>query len=110
MVAVGTPVTLTERFIPWDRVYRSPSPGRDPIHSQYWLTPVPAVQVNVTVDDWRIDPGDGDVIWAGVLAPGAPVTVGIGVAVGVRVGVAVGVLVGEAVPAGVEVTAPGPYW
>jgi len=87
--------------------------------------------VNVTVDELRVEPGAGDVIWASTTAPGVLVIVGmsvlvdVAVAVGVLAGVddgptvgdpvgvddAVGVRLGVTVapgPAGVEVATPGP--
>ena len=59
-----------------------------------------------------MDPGVGATIWARTTAPpGVLVAVGVEVLVGVGVLVAVvGGFVGVPAGAGVEVTAPGPYW
>ena len=54
-----------------------------PTQSQYWLTPVSVVQVNVTVDEESTEPGAGETIWASATAPGVLVTVGVRVLVGV---------------------------
>jgi hypothetical protein len=67
---------------------------------------LPALQVNVTVEDVNVDPGTGLTITAGPLVGvgvGVGVAVGVGVGVGVRVGVGVGVGVGAGVGVGVAV-------
>ena len=57
---------------------------------------MPALQVKVTLDEVKVEPGGGFNITAEpVTGVGVGVTVGVGVAVGVGVGVAVGVGVGE---------------
>ena len=57
---------------------------------------MPALQVKVTLDELKVDPGGGLIITAEPIAGvGVGVTVGVGVPVGVGVGVAVGVGVGE---------------
>jgi hypothetical protein len=73
-----------------------------PTQSQYWDAAVPAVHVNVTVDDVSREPGTGEIICAS--GPG-----GGGVAVGVRVLVAVAptMEVEVDVLVGVAVVAPG---
>ena len=110
---VGTPLTIADWLVPVDCEYTSRAPGWVPTHSQYCVTPVPLVQVNVTVDEEKLVPGTGEIIWAKAEPPGVLVAVGVsdGPAVDVAVAVGVGVLVAVAVglPAGVEVTAPGPY-
>src|SRR5687767_1053015 len=90
------------RLVPWDCEYRSPSAGVEPIHSQYWLTPVPLVHLKVTVDEGRLDPGTGDVICARGLDP-LGVFVAVGVSTVVAVAVSVGVRDGPAVGVGVAV-------
>ena len=59
---------------------------------------LPAVQLNVTLDEVKVDPGEGLIMTAGPVAPG--VGVGVGVAVGVGVGVGFGVAVGVGVGLG----------
>ena len=54
---------------------------------------MPALQVKVTLEEVKVDPGGGLIITA---APVAGVGVGVGVAVGGGVGVTVGVGVGVA--------------
>jgi hypothetical protein len=57
---------------------------------------LPALQVKVTLDEVKVDPGGGLIITAEpIMGVGVGVTVGVGVPVGVGVGVAVGVGVGE---------------
>ena len=57
---------------------------------------MPALQVKVTLEELKVDPGGGLYITAApVMGVGVGVTVGVGVPVGVGVGVAVGVGVGE---------------
>ena len=59
---------------------------------------MPALQVKVTLDELKVDPGGGLIITAEPImgvGVGVGVTVGVGVPVGVGVGVAVGVGVGE---------------
>jgi len=53
---------------------------------------LPALQVKVTLDEVKVDPGDGLIITA---APVAGVGVGVAVGVGVGVGVTVGVGVAD---------------
>ena len=103
--------------MPTDCEYTSAPPSRVPTYSQYCVTPVPLVQLNVTVDDAKLDPGAGDTICAD--PPGTPVSVTVGVMVGVTVLVGVGegptvdvdvaVRVGVAVLVGRGVPVPGPY-
>ena len=65
---------------------------------------LPALQVKVTLEEVKVDPGGGfDITAAPVAGVGVGVTVGVGVGVGVAVGVAVGVGVGVAVGFGVGV-------
>src|SRR5436853_120240 len=63
---VGTLLTVVERLVPADCEYTSFAPSWVPTHNQYWLTPDPLVQLNVTVDELRADPGAGETISAGV--------------------------------------------
>jgi hypothetical protein len=59
---------------------------------------LPALQVKVTLEELKVDPGGGLNITAEPVTGvgvGVGVTVGVGVPVGVGVGVAVGVGVGE---------------
>ena len=56
---------------------------------------LPAVQLNVTLDEVKVDPGEGLIMTAGPVVPGVGVGVAVGVAVGVGVAVEVGVGVGE---------------
>ena len=91
---IGIPLTVADRLVPCDCVYRFPSPSTVETHSQYWVTPVPLVQLNVTVDDGRTDPGAGATIRASATPLDALVDVGGGVGVGVGVFVAVGAIVG----------------
>src|SRR5438093_467092 len=109
---VGTPLTIADWLVPVDCEYTSRVPGWVPTHNQYCVTPVPLVQVNVTVDEEKLVPGTGEIIWANALPPGVLVAVlvsfptrrssDLAVGVGVLVAVAVGL------PAGVAVTPPGP--
>ena len=65
---------------------------------------LPALQVKVTLEEVKVDPGGGfDITAAPVAGVGVGVTVGVGVAVGVAVGVGVGVAVGFGVGVGVGV-------
>src|SRR5215471_16663906 len=50
---------MAVRLMPADCVYRSCPPGVVPTQSQYWLTPVPALQPKVAEAPGRSDPGDG---------------------------------------------------
>jgi len=110
---VGTPLTVADRLVPCDCEYRFPSPGTVETHSQYSTTPVPLVQLNVTVEDVSTDPGAGATICASTTAPGVLVTVGgrvpTGVGVLAGVGLMGGVPAGVGGAAGVDVTTPGPY-
>ena len=57
---------------------------------------MPALQVKVTLEELKVDPGGGlNITAAPVMGVGVGVTVGVGVPLGVGVGVAVGVGVGE---------------
>ena len=57
---------------------------------------MPALQVKVTLEELKVDPGGGlNITTAPVMGVGVGVTVGVGLPVGVGVGVAVGVGVGE---------------
>jgi len=59
---------------------------------------LPALQVKVTLDEVKVDPGGGLIMTAApVVGVGVGVTVGVGVGVGVAVGVGVGVAVGVGV-------------
>ena len=62
---------------------------------------LPGLQVKVTLEEVKVDPGAGLSIWA------KPLGVGVGVGVGVAVGLGVGVgeTVGVGVGVGVEETA-----
>ena len=57
----------------------------------------------MTLDEVKVEPGDGISITAGPVGAGVGVAVGVGVGVGLGVGVTVGVGVGVAVPPGVGV-------
>ena len=81
------PVTVAVVFVPCEAVYRLPSPGTVDTHSQYWDAAVPAVHVNVTLDEISREPGTGEIICAS--GPGVELGAGVDVAVGVRVLVAV---------------------
>lgn len=70
--------------------------GEVPTNNKYFVA-LPALQLNVTVEEPRIDPGTGLSICAG------PDAVGEGVGLGVTVGVGFGVEVGEGVGVGVAV-------
>jgi len=61
---VGTPVTVTVWLVPCDSEYTLLAPSDVPTHRKYCVTPAPLVQVNVTVEDVRIDPGGGSTISA----------------------------------------------
>ena len=61
---------------------------------------LPALQVNVTVDEVNVDPGTGLSITDGPVGGGVGVGVGVGVPAGVGVGVPPGVGVGVGVGAG----------
>lgn len=78
----------------------SPAPSELPIVSPYALA-LPALQVKVTVEEVKVDPGSGVNITAGPVGGG--VGVGVGVGTGVGVGVAVGGGVGVGVGGGVGV-------
>ena len=59
---------------------------------------LPALQVNVTLDEVKVDPGGGlNITAAPVAGVGVGVTVGVAVGVAVGVGVTVGVGVGVGV-------------
>ena len=63
---------------------------------------MPALQVKVTLDEVKVEPGDGLIITAAPLVgAGVGVAVGLGVGVGVAVAVGVGVDFGVAVGVGV---------
>jgi len=106
----GIPLTVADRLVPCDWVYRFPSLGTVETHSQYWVTPVPLVQLNVTVDDVRIVPGAGATICASTTAPGVLVAAGcnvVGVGGGVFVAAGVVVAVGRLVAVPTLVTVGG---
>ena len=102
-------MTVAVVFVPCEAVYRLPSPGTVDTHSQYWDAAVPAVHVNVTLDEISREPGTGESICAS--GPGVELGAGVDVAVGVRVLVAVApaveVEVEVDVLVGVAVVAPG---
>jgi len=59
---------------------------------------LPALQVKVTLEELKVDPGGGlNITAAPVTGVGVGVTVGVGVPLGVAVGVTVGVGVGVGV-------------
>ena len=49
---------------------RSLAPGVEPMSSQYWRTPWPPSQANVTVLPGSVEPGTGAVRWAGTAEAG----------------------------------------
>ena len=74
------------------------------MESQYSVTPDPLVQLNVTVEAAKIEPGAGEKICAVPLLVGVLVRVGVGVAgATVLVGVSDGPTVGLVVAVPVEV-------
>ena len=75
--------------------------GELPTKRKYAVA-LPALQVKVTVDEVKVDPGGGLIITA---APAVGVGVGVTVCVGVGVAVGVGVGVGVTVGVGVGVGA-----
>ena len=86
------PFTVADRFVPCDCEYTSNPPGVVPTYSQYWLTPLPLVQLNV-VEDPRLVPGAGEISCAAGLTVAVGVLVGADVIVGVSVFVGVSVIV-----------------
>ena len=66
---------------------------------------LPALQRKITLEEVKVDPGDGLSISAGPVAGGVGVGVDVGLGVGVALGEGVGVGAGEGVGVGVPVGA-----